>query len=135
MTPFMSAQSTANMLGDNAFLLEQLGFGHSTLAQTSACTIGVVANYFGNSEVGVFSHSLHAGCASMLTEFANISFQRDAVFSAQLMIPMFSFPSWTETPPFPGARISCVGGGDSILSDRSNLLKDSPLMTYGPWDT
>ena len=114
MTPFMSAQSTANMLGDNAFLLEQLGFGHSTLAQTSACTIGVVANYFANSEVGVVPRSLYAGCASTLIEFANFSFQRDAVFSAQLMIPTFSFPSWMETPPFPGARISCVGGGDSI---------------------
>ena len=41
------------MLGDNAFLLEQLGFGHTSLAQPSDCTLSVVTNYFANSTVGV----------------------------------------------------------------------------------
>ena len=41
------------MLGDNAFLLEQLGFGHTTLAQPSACTLGAMVSYFANSTVRV----------------------------------------------------------------------------------
>ena len=58
VTPFAGAQKVANMLGDNAFLLEQLGFGHTTLVQVSTCTMGVVANYFVNSEVGVYRYTL-----------------------------------------------------------------------------
>ena len=81
------------MFGDNGFLLEQLGFGHATIAQTSACTVGVVANYIANSKVGVVSHSMCAGCVFTLIDFANSSSQRDAVFSVQSTIPMFSFPS------------------------------------------
>jgi hypothetical protein len=53
ITPLVSARKTANELGDNAFLVEQLGFGHSSLAQTSSCTLNIVSNYFVNSTVGV----------------------------------------------------------------------------------
>ncbi|KAF9793491.1 Alpha/Beta hydrolase protein [Thelephora terrestris] len=49
VTPFASAQKVANMLGNNAFLLEQLGFGHTSIAQVSSCTLGVAANYIVNS--------------------------------------------------------------------------------------
>lgn len=59
------------MFGDDAFLLEQLGFGHSTVAQTSACTVGVVANYIANSKVGVVYQSMYGGCALTLIDFAN----------------------------------------------------------------
>ena len=41
------------MLCDNTFLLEQLGFGHTSFGQPSAYTVGVVTNYFANSAVGV----------------------------------------------------------------------------------
>jgi len=49
ITPLANAQKVANMLGDNAFLLEQLGFGHASIAQTSSCTLGVMYDYFANS--------------------------------------------------------------------------------------
>jgi hypothetical protein len=42
------------MLG-NAFLVEQLGFGHTSLAQVSSCTLGVMLNYVANFTVGVVS--------------------------------------------------------------------------------
>ena len=80
------------MLGDDAFLLEQLGFGHSTFAQTSACTIGVVTNYFENSKVGaVPRYALLVGSHRLVLPI--FSFQRGAVFSVQSMIPTFSSPS------------------------------------------
>ena len=50
-TPFSSAQHAANLLGDNAYLVEQLGFGHSSLAQVSSCTYAVLADYLLNSTV------------------------------------------------------------------------------------
>jgi hypothetical protein len=69
------------MFGDNAFLLEQLSFGHATVAQTSACTLGVVANFFAKSEVCVVSHWMYAGYAFTLIDFfiTNFSSRRDAV--------------------------------------------------------
>ncbi|KAF9644641.1 hypothetical protein BDM02DRAFT_3121546, partial [Thelephora ganbajun] len=42
-------KKTANILGDNAFLLEQLGFGHTSIAQVSSCTLSVMTNYFKDS--------------------------------------------------------------------------------------
>jgi hypothetical protein len=62
ITPFASAQHAATLLGDNAFLVEQLGFGHSSLAQVSSCTVGVVAAYIENSTVGV----VYDGSVSLL---------------------------------------------------------------------
>ena len=41
------------MFGDNAFLVEQLGFGHTSIAQSSSCTIGVMINYLVNTTVRV----------------------------------------------------------------------------------
>ncbi|KAF9793484.1 hypothetical protein BJ322DRAFT_132608 [Thelephora terrestris] len=49
ITPFASAQKTAHILGDDTFLLQQLGFGHTSLAQVSSCTLGIVGNYVANS--------------------------------------------------------------------------------------
>ncbi|KAI5889408.1 uncharacterized protein SCHCODRAFT_02634437 [Schizophyllum commune H4-8] len=48
ITPFQNAQLMADLLGDSAVLLEQVGYGHSSLAEQSSCTIGVVAEYFTN---------------------------------------------------------------------------------------
>ena len=41
------------MFGDNAFLVEQLGFGHTSIAQSSSCTIDVMINYLVNTTVRV----------------------------------------------------------------------------------
>ncbi|KAF9644793.1 alpha/beta-hydrolase [Thelephora ganbajun] len=49
ITPLAGAKSAAKLLGDNAFLVEQLGFGHTSLAQASSCTLGIIRNYFANS--------------------------------------------------------------------------------------
>jgi len=49
ITPFASAQKTANLLGNNTFLLEQLGLGHTSIAQVSTCTLTTAANYIMNS--------------------------------------------------------------------------------------
>jgi len=59
--------------GENAFLLEQLGFGHTSTNQMSSCTWGVVYSYFANSTVGVLPDALRAGCAhSLLIGFYTI---------------------------------------------------------------
>jgi len=49
ITPYSNAKSTAAMLGENAYLVEQLGSGHTSLAQRSSCTIGVMLNYVSSS--------------------------------------------------------------------------------------
>lgn len=119
------------MLGDDAFLLEQLGFGHASVAQTSACTTSVIANYFENTKVGVIFRSIYAACGSVVADFVNFSFRKDAAFSVQWTTRMFSSPSWMGTLPLPGVQTSCVGGGDGgVLA----TLKDSLLSTYGPLD-
>ena len=41
------------MFGNNAFLVEQLGFGHTSIAQSSSCTIDVMINYLVNATVRV----------------------------------------------------------------------------------
>jgi len=51
ITPFVSAQAAARMLGDRATLVEQLGVGHVSIAQFSSCTMGIVANYVLTSKV------------------------------------------------------------------------------------
>jgi hypothetical protein len=51
-TSFVSAQSTAKLLGDRATLVEQLGVGHTSVAQYSTCTLGIVINFVTASKVG-----------------------------------------------------------------------------------
>ncbi|KAF9782870.1 hypothetical protein BJ322DRAFT_180338 [Thelephora terrestris] len=45
ITPFASARFVAGLLGDQAVLVEQLGFGHTTLAGSSSCTDKIVADH------------------------------------------------------------------------------------------
>lgn len=45
ITPIVSARFVAELLGDQAALVEQLGFGHTTLAESSSCTDSIVADY------------------------------------------------------------------------------------------
>ncbi|KAF9644794.1 alpha/beta-hydrolase, partial [Thelephora ganbajun] len=49
ITPLPGAKSVAKLLGNNAFLVEQLGFGHTSLAQASSCTLDIIRDYFANS--------------------------------------------------------------------------------------
>jgi len=49
ITPYANAKNTAAMLGDNAYLVEQLGSGHTSLAQYSSCTVGVMLKYLSSS--------------------------------------------------------------------------------------
>ena len=59
VTPFVSAQVAAKMLGDRALLVEQLSVGHVSLAQFSSCTLGIVANFVMNSQVSSPLSRLH----------------------------------------------------------------------------
>jgi len=53
----VSAKLAADLLGDKAFLIEQLGFGHTSLAQVSSCTSSVMYSYLANNTVRAFSLS------------------------------------------------------------------------------
>ncbi|KAI0645974.1 alpha/beta-hydrolase [Trametes meyenii] len=44
-TPFFEAQHTAEVLGDQAALVRQNGFGHTSIYQDSACTSGIIQAY------------------------------------------------------------------------------------------
>ena len=45
VTPVASAKFVVGLLGDQAVMVEQLGFGHTTLAQSSNCTDRIVADH------------------------------------------------------------------------------------------
>ena len=55
MTPLVSAKFVVELLADQGVLVEQLGFGHTTLAERSHCTHKIVADYIMH---GIVSHSL-----------------------------------------------------------------------------
>ncbi|KAL5637297.1 hypothetical protein ACGC1H_001066 [Rhizoctonia solani] len=46
VTPYISAKSVADALGDSAILIEQDDYGHLSLAMHSNCTISALQNYF-----------------------------------------------------------------------------------------
>lgn len=54
VTPIASARFVAGLLGDQAVLVEQLGFGHTTLAELSNCTDKVVADHVMRGIVSLF---------------------------------------------------------------------------------
>jgi len=45
VTPLASAKFVAELFGDQAVLVEQLGFGHTTLAEFSSCTYRILADH------------------------------------------------------------------------------------------
>lgn len=45
ITPVASARFVADLLGDQAVVVEQLGFGHTTLAESSNCTDKILADH------------------------------------------------------------------------------------------
>lgn len=47
-TPFVGAQAVANVMGDNAVLVKENSFGHTSLAERSQCMIDIVKNYLLN---------------------------------------------------------------------------------------
>ncbi|KDN33735.1 hypothetical protein RSAG8_13166, partial [Rhizoctonia solani AG-8 WAC10335] len=51
ITPYISAKSVADALGDSAVLIEQDDYGHLSLAMHSTCTISALQNYFLNNKL------------------------------------------------------------------------------------
>ncbi|KAG8790144.1 hypothetical protein FRC12_012673 [Ceratobasidium sp. 428] len=49
VTPFVSAKSVADALGDSAVLIEQDDYGHASIAMHSDCTFSAVQKYFTNN--------------------------------------------------------------------------------------
>ncbi|OSC97433.1 alpha/beta-hydrolase [Trametes coccinea BRFM310] len=47
-TPFLEAQNTADVLGSQAALVKQNGFGHTSIYQYSTCTINIIEAYLAN---------------------------------------------------------------------------------------
>ena len=54
VTPLASARFVAELLGDQAVMVEQLGFGHTTLAEYSSCTERIVADHITRGIVSLF---------------------------------------------------------------------------------
>ncbi|TRM60751.1 TAP-like protein-domain-containing protein [Schizophyllum amplum] len=50
VTPFKNAKQISDQLGDSAVLIEQSGYGHSSLAEFSNCTTKIMYNYFNKGE-------------------------------------------------------------------------------------
>jgi len=65
VTPIASARFVAELLGDQTVLVEQLGFGHSTLAEFSSCTDRIVADHIMHGIVSLF----HLGVSFSSNEF------------------------------------------------------------------
>jgi hypothetical protein len=65
ITPVASARFVVELLGDQAVLLEQLGFGHTTLAESSNCTDRIVADHVMRGIVSLF----HVGVSFSLNKF------------------------------------------------------------------
>ncbi|KAF9646745.1 alpha/beta-hydrolase [Thelephora ganbajun] len=62
ITPFVSAQAAANLLGKHATLVEQLGVGHVSIAQFSLCTLSTIANYVLASKLPEVPNGGHIKC-------------------------------------------------------------------------
>jgi hypothetical protein len=54
VTPVTSARFVVELLGDQAVMVEQLGFGHTTLAESSNCTDRIVADHIMRGVVSLF---------------------------------------------------------------------------------
>ena len=65
ITPIAGARFVAELFGDQAVLVEQLGFGHSTLAGFSNCTDRIVADHIMHGVVSLF----HLGVSFSLNKF------------------------------------------------------------------
>ncbi|KAG9092623.1 hypothetical protein FRC06_011854 [Ceratobasidium sp. 370] len=51
ITPFRAAKVVADALGGSATLVEQDGYGHTSLAMRSNCTLKILENYFLNNQL------------------------------------------------------------------------------------
>ena len=54
ITSVTNARFVAELLGDQAVLVEQLGFGHTTLAESSNCTDRILADHIMRGIVSLF---------------------------------------------------------------------------------
>ena len=46
ITPYSNSQRVASMLDDKAVLVTQNGYGHTSLAEKSTCTLNTIKQYF-----------------------------------------------------------------------------------------
>uniref|UniRef100_D8Q7J3 Peptidase S33 tripeptidyl aminopeptidase-like C-terminal domain-containing protein n=1 Tax=Schizophyllum commune (strain H4-8 / FGSC 9210) TaxID=578458 RepID=D8Q7J3_SCHCM len=51
ITPYSNSQRVASILGDKAVLVTQNGFGHTSLAEKSTCTINAIKQYFADGSL------------------------------------------------------------------------------------
>jgi pimeloyl-ACP methyl ester carboxylesterase len=61
-TPFLGAQNAATLLGNYSTLVEHLGSGHTSLAETSTCTRTLIANYLLSSRLPTAPSGSHITC-------------------------------------------------------------------------
>ena len=97
ITPLVSAKFVVKLLADQAVLVEQLGFGHTTLAELSHCTHKIVADYIMH---GIVSHPTLASYSMGSLNHGRLpapAAERDQVQGRQ--------PGWTiDLPLFLGRR-------------------------------
>ena len=55
ITPIRSARYVVELLGDQAVLVEQLGYGHTSLGGSSNCTTKIVADHVMRGIVSLFT--------------------------------------------------------------------------------
>jgi pimeloyl-ACP methyl ester carboxylesterase len=61
-TAFSGAQNAATLLGGRATLVEQLGVGHTSLAEVSKCTLNIIATYVVDSKLPDVPCGQHVTC-------------------------------------------------------------------------
>lgn len=92
ITPVASARFVVGLLGDQAVMVEQLGFGHTTLAESSNCTDRIVADHIMR---GIVSHfcigSLFS--SSRFTDSRGCSSRRRRRPNARSTVPVVDFCS------------------------------------------
>ncbi|KAL1674267.1 TAP-like protein-domain-containing protein [Schizophyllum commune] len=54
ITPYSNSQRMAEILGDKAVLVTQNGFGHTSLAEKSTCTINAIKQYFADGSLPTY---------------------------------------------------------------------------------
>ncbi|KAH9942522.1 alpha/beta-hydrolase [Epithele typhae] len=62
-TPFYEAQATAEVLGDQATLVQQDGFGHTTLYQSSQCVTDIITAYLDDGTMPPGTAAMPTVCA------------------------------------------------------------------------
>lgn len=88
ITPLASARFVAGLLGDQAVMVEQLGFGHTSLAESSNCTDRIVADHLMRGIVSLPRVQSLLSCRDGLTDSRGCSSQRRRRPGARSTIPV-----------------------------------------------